>query len=139
LWELPLGFGFAWLWTAACGGEIDSILFDADRRIRMADFSPIRLKTGEVKPFSGKEWALTADVSAFASLLVEIAIGGTATPPIDTAGGPHFPAVVPAFVSGIIKDEQSSESARRLSLAEIVARLKANRFEITACVDSDEV
>jgi hypothetical protein len=116
-----------------------SILFDADRRIQMVDFSTIRLKTGEVKPFSGKEWAPTADVSAFASLLFEIAVGATATPLIDTAGGPPFPAVVPAFVSEIIKNGRSSKSARCLSFAKIVARLKANRFEITAGVDSDEV
>jgi serine/threonine protein kinase len=64
-----------------------NILFDADRRIQIADFSPIHLAKGEMEPFSGKKWAPTADVSAFASLLFEIAVGGTATPPIGAAGG----------------------------------------------------
>jgi hypothetical protein len=116
-----------------------NILFDADRRIQIAHFSPIRLATGEVEPFSGEEWAPTADVSAFASLLFEIAVRGTAIPPISATGGPPFPAAVPAFVSRMIEDGRSPKSARRLSFAEIVARLKARRFEIMAGVDSEEV
>jgi serine/threonine protein kinase len=119
--------------------KASNILFDADRWIQITDFSPIRLETGEVKPFSGEEWAPTADISAFASLLFEIAVGGTATPPISSAGGPPFPAAVPAFVSRIIEDGRSPESAHRLSFTEIVAQLKANRFEIMVGVDSDEV
>jgi hypothetical protein len=39
----------------------------------------------------------------------------------------------------MIEDERSPESARRLSFVDIVNRLKANRFQITAGVDSDEV
>jgi hypothetical protein len=39
----------------------------------------------------------------------------------------------------MIEDRRSSESARGLWFAEIVARLKANRFNIMAGVDSDEV
>jgi hypothetical protein len=39
----------------------------------------------------------------------------------------------------MIEDGRSPESVRRLSFAEIVARLKANRFEIMVGVDSDEV
>jgi hypothetical protein len=39
----------------------------------------------------------------------------------------------------MIEDWRSPESARCLSFAEIVERLKANRFEIMADVDSDEV
>jgi hypothetical protein len=39
----------------------------------------------------------------------------------------------------IIKDGQSPKLNGDLSFAEIVARLKANRFEIMASVDSDEV
>jgi serine/threonine protein kinase len=119
--------------------KVSNILFDADRRIQIADFSPIRLETGEVEPFSGEEWAPMTDVSVFASLLSEIAVGGTATPPISAAGGPPFPAAVPAFVLRMIEDGRSPESARRLSFTEIIARLKANRFEIMAGVDSDEV
>jgi hypothetical protein len=116
-----------------------NILFDADRRIQIADFSPIRLKTGTIEPFSGEEWTPTADTSAFASLLFEIAVGGTATPPIGAVGGPPFPAAVPAFVSRMIEDGRSPISARRLSFAKIVESLKENRFEIIAGVDSDEV
>jgi serine/threonine protein kinase len=119
--------------------KASNILFGADRRIQIADFSPIRLETGEVEPFSGEEWAPTADVSAFASLLFEIAVGGTAASPIGAAGGPPFPAAVPAFVSRMIEDGRSPECARRLSFAEIVARLKAHRFEIMTGIDSDEV
>jgi serine/threonine protein kinase len=84
-----------------------NILFDADRRIQIADFSPSRLETGAVEPFSGEEWPPTADVSSFASLLFEIAVSSTATPPIGAAGGPPFPAAVPAFVSRMIEDGQS--------------------------------
>jgi hypothetical protein len=39
----------------------------------------------------------------------------------------------------MIEDGRSPESARRLSFVEIVTRLKANRFEILAGVDFDEV
>jgi hypothetical protein len=114
--------------------KASNILFDADRRIQIADFSPIRLETGEVESFSGEEWAPTEDVSAFVSLLYEIAFGAPATPPIGAAGGRAFPAAVPAFVSLMIKDGRSPESARRLSFAEIVARLKRNPFQILCLV-----
>jgi hypothetical protein len=97
------------------------------------------LETGAVEPFSGEEWAPTADVSAFASLLFEIAVGGTATPPIGVAGGPPFHTAVPVFVSRMIENGRSPEFTRRLSLAEIVSQPKESRFEITAGVDSDEV
>jgi hypothetical protein len=55
-------------------GEVkaSNILFDADRRIQITYFSPIRLETGEVEPFSSEGWAPTADVSSFASLLFEM-------------------------------------------------------------------
>jgi hypothetical protein len=56
--------------------KASNMLFDADRWIQIADFGPIRLETGEVEPFSGEGWAPTADLSAFASLLFEIARGG---------------------------------------------------------------
>jgi hypothetical protein len=39
----------------------------------------------------------------------------------------------------MIEDGRTPESARYLSLAEIVARLRENRFQIMAGVDSDEV
>jgi hypothetical protein len=34
--------------------KASNILFDADQRIQIADFSPIRLETGEVEPFWGE-------------------------------------------------------------------------------------
>jgi serine/threonine protein kinase len=34
--------------------KVSNILFDTDRRIQIADFSPIQLETGEVEPFSGE-------------------------------------------------------------------------------------
>jgi hypothetical protein len=116
-----------------------NILFDADRRIRTADIGPIRLETGEVEPISGDGWAPTADVCAFASLFLNIAVDGTATPSIGRAGCQPLPAAVPAFVSRIIEDGRSPESARSLSFVDIVARLKENRFQNIPSVDSDEV
>jgi hypothetical protein len=56
----------------------------------IADFSPIRLETGEVELFSGEGSALTANACAFAFLPFEIAVCG--------------PATVPAFVSRMIDD-----------------------------------
>jgi serine/threonine protein kinase len=100
-----------------------NILFNADRRIQIADFSAIRLESGEVEPFSGTEWTPAADVSAFASLLVEIATGAS--------GASRASAAVPEFVSRMIEDAQS--------FVDIVERLKANRFEIMAGVDCEEV
>jgi serine/threonine protein kinase len=115
-----------------------NILLNADRRTQIADFSPMRLKTGDVGPFSGEGWTQAVDVSAFASLLFEMAVDGTATPPIPGAGCSPLPAPVPVFVSRMIEHRRSLESARRLSFAEIVARLKVNRFEIMTGVDSDK-
>jgi hypothetical protein len=90
-------------------------------------------------PFSGEDWAPTADICAFASPLFENAVGGTAAPAIGPARGLPPPATVPAFVSRMIEDGRSLESARRLSFTPIVARLKANRFEPMAGVNSDKV
>jgi hypothetical protein len=133
---LRFGHGLGLLHGAA---KATNILFDADWGIQIAALSLISLGTSVFELFSGEEWAPTADVSAFVSLLFEIAISITTTPPIGAAGGPSFPAAVPAFVSWMIEDGPSPDSARRLSFAEIAARLKANRFEIMAGVDSDEV
>jgi serine/threonine protein kinase len=116
-----------------------NILFDADRRIQIADFSPIRLEKGEVEPFSGEGWAPTADVSAFVSLLCEIVVGSYTAPPIGAAGSPPLSAAVPAFVWRMIEDGRSPKSVRRLSFVDIVNHVKENGFQITAGVDSDEV
>jgi serine/threonine protein kinase len=79
--------------------KASNILFDADRRIQIVDFSSIRLEKDEVEPFSGEEWAPRADISGSASLLLEIAVRQPTTPPIGAAGGLPLPAAVPAFVS----------------------------------------
>jgi serine/threonine protein kinase len=59
--------------------KASNILFDADRRIQIADFSP----TG------------ADDVCAFAALLLEIAVGGPASPPLGAAGHSSLPPVFP--------------------------------------------
>jgi serine/threonine protein kinase len=112
-----------------------NVLFDAERQIQIADFSPLRLESGEVEPFSGEKWAPTPDVCAFVSLLSEIAIGRPAVPPIDAAG--ELP--VPDFVSEMIEEGRLPESECRLSFVDIVGCLKENGFEIVAGVDSEEV
>jgi serine/threonine protein kinase len=119
--------------------KASNVLFDAEHRIQIADFSPIRLETGAVEPFSGEGWSPSVDLSAFAALLFEIAVGRPATPPIGAAEWPPIPAGVPEFVSQMIEDGRSPESQRRLSFVNIVERLKKNRFEIMAGVDSEEV
>jgi hypothetical protein len=85
---------------------------------RLRNDSPIRLETRSVEPFSDEEWGPTVDVCAFASLLFEIAVDGTATPPSGAAGGPPFPAAVPVFVSRMIEDG-------RLNLRAVYRSLKS--------------
>jgi serine/threonine protein kinase len=36
------------------GLKASNVLFDADRRIQIADFRPIRLQTGDAEPFAGE-------------------------------------------------------------------------------------
>jgi serine/threonine protein kinase len=119
--------------------KAENVLFDADRRIQVADFSSMRLDSGEVEPFWGEQWSPAADVWEFTFLLFEIAVGRPAVPPIGAAGEPPFPAGVPEFVSRMIEDGRSPESWRQLSFIYIVKRLKENRFAIVAGVDSEEV
>jgi hypothetical protein len=80
-----------------------NVLFDVDRAIQIADFRAIRLESGEVDTFSGKEWAPAANVSAFASLLVKIAIGAS--------GGSRVSAAIPEFVLWMIEGGRSSISS----------------------------
>jgi serine/threonine protein kinase len=117
--------------------EADNVLFDADRRIQLADFSAIRLERGEVEPFSGEKWSPAADVSAFASILSEIAVDRTAVPPIGAAGARPTPARVPAFVSQMIAEGRSPESQHRLLFVDIVEHLKQNCFNSVGGVDSE--
>jgi serine/threonine protein kinase len=116
-----------------------NVLFDAHRRIQLADFSAMRLESGEVESFSGEKWAPTADVCAFSFLLFEIAVHRRAVPPVGPAGELAVPARVPAFVSRMIEDARSPELNNRLSFLDIVKVLKTNHFGIVAGVDSEEV
>jgi serine/threonine protein kinase len=116
-----------------------NVLFDADRRIQIADFSAMRLESGEVEPFWDEKWSPAADVCEFAFLLSEIAVGRPPVPPIGAAGELPVPAGVPDFVSRMIEDGRSPASHCRLSFVDIVERLKRNRFAIMAGVDSEEV
>jgi hypothetical protein len=63
------------------------------------------------------------DVSAFASLFVETAMGAS--------GAARFSVAGPEFVTRILPGERS--------LVNIVERLKANRFEIIAGVDREDL
>jgi serine/threonine protein kinase len=66
---IAIGLRFAHGLGLLHGGlKASNVLFDADRRIQIADFSPIRLQTGDAEPFAGEGWSPAADVCAFARL-----------------------------------------------------------------------
>jgi serine/threonine protein kinase len=92
-----------------------NVLFDADRRIQIADFSSIRLERGEVEPFSGEKWMPTADVWVFVSLLSEIAIDAARALPVPVTAG------VPLFVC--FADDRGRGIAR-ISVPPIVRRYR---------------
>jgi serine/threonine protein kinase len=53
--ERSLGLRFAHVLGLLHGGlKASNAIFDADRQIQIADFSPIRLETGAAEPFSGE-------------------------------------------------------------------------------------
>jgi serine/threonine protein kinase len=106
--------------------KAENVFFDADRRVQIADFSPIRLKTGAVEPFSGEEWTPAGDICGFATLLSEIAVDRSQ------------PAAVPPSVSQIITEARSPRYYP-LSFRFIVRLLTRARFEIVAGLDSEEV
>jgi serine/threonine protein kinase len=120
---LRFGHGFGLLHGVVKAGNV---FFDADRRIQIVDFSPIRLETGKVEPFVGEKWSPAGDVCAFVSLLAEIAVQPA-------------PAAFPEFVSAMIEDGRVPESQYRLSWPQIIGRLTENRFAIVPGVDSQEV
>jgi hypothetical protein len=95
--------------------KASNVLFDADRRIQIADFSPIRLETGDTEPFSGEGLSPAADVSAFASRLSEIAVGHP-----DAQPGAAPP--IPAFVSAIIEAVQPPSPTAKRSFADIFGK-----------------
>jgi hypothetical protein len=76
--------------------KVGHVIFHADRRIQIADFSPIRLETVEVELLLGGKRVPAVDVCAFASLFSEIAVGRAATPS----------ATAPALVSPMIADRR---------------------------------
>jgi serine/threonine protein kinase len=130
---ITLGLRFAHGLGLLHGGlKASNVLFDADRRIQIADFSPIRLETGDAEPFAGEGWSLAADVCAFASLLFEIAVGRPDAQPGD-------PPPIPAFVSAIIEEGRSHSPTTKQSFADILQSLRANGFAILAGVDPAEV
>jgi serine/threonine protein kinase len=96
-----------------------NVLFDADGRIQIADFSSIRLEGGEVEPFSCDKWTPTADVWVFASPLSEIAIGaaGALPVPVTVLIPVPIPAGVPLFILRMIEDVRVPESQCRFSFA----------------------
>jgi serine/threonine protein kinase len=80
------------------GLKASNLLFNADQRIQIADFSRIWLDTGAAEPFSGEGWSPTADLSAFVALLFDIAVSCPATPPTGAVDELPIPADVPEFV-----------------------------------------
>jgi serine/threonine protein kinase len=130
---IVLGLRFAHSLGLLHGGlKARNVLFDADRRIQIADFSPIRLETGDAEPFAGERWSLVAHIRAFASLLFEITVGRP-----DTQPGAAPP--IPAFVSAIIQGGRSPSPTAKRSFTDILRSLQANGFAILAGVDSAEV
>jgi hypothetical protein len=94
-----------------------------------ADGRGLRHGNRKVEPFSGDGRSPAADISARASLLVEIALIPSASSPFS----------VPAFVSRMIEEGKSLESQESLSFPPIVQHLRENRIEIMAGVDFEEV
>jgi serine/threonine protein kinase len=130
---IALGLRFAHSFGLLHGGlKASNVLFDADRRIQIADFSPIRLQTGDAEPFSGEGWSPAADVCAFGFLLFEIAV-------VRHDAQPGAAPLIPAFVSAIIEEGRSPSPTAVLSFADILQSLQANNFAILAGVDSAEV
>jgi hypothetical protein len=127
-----LGLRFANSLELLDGGlTASNVLFDANWRIQIADFSPIRLETGDAEPFSGEGWS-PADVCVFGSLPFEIAVGHPDAQPGDAPPSP-------AFVSEIIEEWQSPSPTVVRVFADILQSLQANGFAILAGVDSAKV
>jgi serine/threonine protein kinase len=130
---IALGLRFAQSLGLLHGGlKASNVLFDADRQIQIADFSPICLETGDAERFSGEGWSPVADICAFASLLFEIAVG---LPDAQPGAAP----TIPAFVSAIIDEGRSPSPTAKRSFADLLQSLQANGFAILAGVDSAEV
>jgi hypothetical protein len=120
-----------------------SILFDLNHCIQIVNFDPIVLEVVESEReieegmqlggISGEEWRLERDIQAFALILLEIVVGGSAT------GVQSIPASIPDFVAEIIKLGLYRTSVKRYSFDDIFEILKENNFRIEDSVDSEEV
>jgi serine/threonine protein kinase len=98
-----------------------NIVFDSDHCIQIVGFNPkfSEMSEGEgegegkeaiqLKSFSGKGWTDQTDIHAFASILFEIVVGGSAKD--ETS----IPAWIPPFVSKIIELKFMSPSETRCS------------------------
>jgi hypothetical protein len=120
-----------------------NIVVDSDHCIEIVGFNPNFLEKSEckgegeeaiqLKSFSGKRWTGQTDVHAFASILFEIVVGGSAT------GETPIPSWIPPFVSQIIELKFMPPSEIRCSFHDIFETLKENEFRIEDDVDSAEV
>jgi serine/threonine protein kinase len=122
--------------------KASNIIFDANHRIQIVDFSPIRLENESVEPFSGAggaELDPTVDISGFASLLAEIGVNRIVNSSIGSMEDSLHHSFVPDFVLEIIEAGQSPKSPCQVSFINIFSRLKANDFRILSGIDPEEV
>jgi hypothetical protein len=120
-----------------------SILFDVNHCIQIVNFDPIALEVieSESEPGEGmqlggisrEERRLEKDIQAFALILFEIVVRGSAT------SAAFIPASIPNFVAKIIKLGLYRTSVKRPSFNDIFEILKENNFRIEDGVDSEEV
>jgi hypothetical protein len=88
--------------------------------------------TEYVESFSGKCWRPTADVCAFAKILLEIVV-------VRSSDECELTPILPSFVFTLIEECQSAESTSRISFADIFDILKQNDFNIVEGVDVKKV
>jgi hypothetical protein len=89
--------------------KVGNVLCHANPRIQIADFSPIRLGTVEVKLFLGGKWAPAVDVCKFAPRSSEIAVWRPATPGT-AAPALGWPMIADQRCPNPIADDHSSIS-----------------------------
>jgi serine/threonine protein kinase len=122
----------------------NSIFFDADHRIQIADFGLLHLEGREstirwgIGGFSGEGWTPQVDTRAFLSLLFQIIVDHPLTLFNDANSEEIVLARVPKFVLDIMNASRS-DSAPRCSFNYIFSILNANDFQILTGVDSEEV
>jgi hypothetical protein len=148
---IALALRFAHGFVLLHGGvKASAVVFDADGRLQIGDFSGIRLESGDVDPFFGDEWSPMGDISAFSVLVFEIVVGeplprrtktGEQERQREREWPPQLPPSVPTFVCEMIEDGLAAESGkwRRRSFIDIVELLKQHDFGIVSGVDGAEV